>query len=121
MAKVETSAMTDGGLTKMNTCIHLNVCAGQPTNYANIATRSLATVTFSSGSFTLAAGDVSGRKATVPQQSSLLINTSGTADHVVVDDGTDYIVTTCTSQALTANGSNTVTVPAWKKEIAAPT
>ena len=119
MAKVETSAMTDGGLTKMNTCIHLTVCAGQPTSYADITTKKLATVTFSASSFTLAAGDTSGRKCTVPQQTAMSISASGTADHVAIDDGTDYIVTTCTSQALTSGG--TVTVPAWKKEIAAIT
>jgi hypothetical protein len=121
MSKIETSAMTDGGLTKMNTCIHLTVCAGQPTTFADIAARKLATVTFSASSFTLAAGDGGAgcRKATVPQQSTLSITGSGTADHVAIDDGTDYIVTTCTSQALTSGG--TVTVPAWKKEIAALT
>jgi hypothetical protein len=119
MAKLETAPMTDGGLTKMNTCIHLTICAGQPTNFADIAARKLATVTFSASSFALAAGDVSGRKATVPQQTAMSITGSGTADHVVVDDGTDYIVTTCTGQALTSGG--TVTAPAWKKEITAPT
>ena len=117
MAKLETSAMTDGGLTKMGTCTTISVCAGQPTNYANIATRMLATV--GTLSFTLAAGDVSGRKSTVGQKTSVSITNSGTADHVVIDDGTDYIVTTCTSQALTAGG--TVTIPAWKKEITAVT
>lgn len=119
MAKLETSAMTDGGLTKMNTCVRLTVCAGQPTTYADITTRRLATVVIDSGDFTLAAGDVSGRKSTVGAQSSISITASGTADHVVIDDATDYIITTCTSQALTSGG--TVTVPAWKKEITAVT
>ncbi len=118
MAKIETSAMTDGGLTKMGTCIRITVCAGQPTSYADITTRKLAQTTLAGGDFTLAAGDTSGRKSTVAQKSTISITASGTADHVVIDDGTDYIVTTCTSQALTSGG--TVTIPAWKKEIAAP-
>lgn len=118
MAKIETSAMTDGGLTKMNTCTRITVCAGQPTSYADITTRRLAYTTLAGGDFTLAAGDVSGRKSTVAQKATVSITASGTADHVAIDDGTDYIVTTCTSQALTSGG--TVTIPTWKKEILAP-
>ena len=118
MAKVETSAMTDGGLTKMGTCVNVTVCAGQPTSFADIAARKLATA--SSLTFTLAAGDTSGRKSTMSQKSSVSITASGTADHVAIDDNvSEYIVTTCTSQALTSGG--TVTIPAWKKEIASPT
>lgn len=118
MAKIETAAMTDGGLTKMGTCVTQTVCAGQPTSFADITTRKLAAVTLAGGDFTLAAGDTSGRKSTVAQKSAISITASGTADHVAIDDGTNYIVTTCTSQALTSGG--TVTIPAWKKEINAP-
>ena len=118
MSKVETSAMTDGGLTKMNTATRITVCAGQPTSHADITTRRLATTTLSGGDFTLAAGDVNGRKSTVALKATISITQSGTADHVAIDDGTDYIVTTCTSQALTSGG--TVTVPTWKKEISSP-
>jgi hypothetical protein len=54
----------------------------------------------------------------------VLIDTSGTATHVAllfVGSVTLLYVTTCTSQALTANGSNTVNFPAWDIEIADPT
>ena len=54
----------------------------------------------------------------------MLIDSSGTATHVAlsrVSDSTLLLVTTCTSQALTANGSNTVNVPAFDDEIADPT
>ena len=119
MAKLETAAMTEGGLVKMGTCIRETICAGQPTSYADIDIKKLAQVALTSGDFTIAAGDASGRKSTVAQKVGLTISTSGTADHVAIDDGTDYIITTCTSQALTAGG--TVTIPAWKKEIANPT
>ena len=119
MAKAETSAMTDGGLTKMNTCTRITVLSAQPASITDITTTyNLASTSLTGGDFTLAAGDISGRKSTVAQKSSISITSSGTATHVAIDDGTDFIVTTCTSQALTSGG--TVTIPAWKKEISAP-
>lgn len=118
MAKVASDGMIDGGLDKLAGCTTLTVCAGQPTSQADIAVRALASGAVTGVDFTKANGDTSGRKITTAQQSSLSIASSGTADHVAVDDGTDYFVTTCTAQALTAGG--TVTVGAWDREIADP-
>jgi len=119
MAKLATDGILDGGLDKIGGCTKLTVCAGQPTNYADIAVRALATATLTGGSFTKANGDTSGRKTTIASQSSMSITGTGTADHVVVDDGTsEYEVTTSTSQALTSGG--TVTSPAFDIEIADP-
>lgn len=97
------------------------VCSGQPANFAGIAAVALADVAIDSGDFTKANGDTSGRKTTVAQQSSIPIDGSGTANHIVLADaGASRLlyVTTCTAQALTAGG--TVTVPAWDIEIADP-
>lgn len=114
--------MIDGGLTKMATCTRLSVLSAQPASITDITTTyKLCSVVIDGTDFTVANGDVSGRKSTVGAQTAIVITTSGTATHVAIDDGTDWIVTTCTSQALTANGTNTVTVPAWKREIADPT
>jgi len=100
------------------------VCSAEPTTYAEAnATYALADVAMAGGDFTKANGDVSGRKVTVAAKSSVLIDASGTATHVAlikVADSTLRYVTTCTSQALTANGSNTVNIPAWDIEIADP-
>jgi len=120
MGKLATDGMIDGGLDKIATCTKLTVCAGQPTNYADIAARALATAILTGGSFTKANGDTSGRKITVASQSSMSITATGTADHVVIDDGTsEYEVTTATAQGLTSGG--TVTSPAFDIEIADPT
>lgn len=102
----------------------LVVAAGDASGvYANLAAISLADVAIDSGDFTKANGDTSGRKVTIAQQSSIPIDSSGTANHVHVvrDSATSRILltTTCTSQALTAGG--TVTVPAWDEEIGDPT
>jgi hypothetical protein len=96
------------------------VCSAEPANFAGIAAVALADVTIDSGDFTKANGDASGRKVTIGQQASVPIDSSGTATHVVLASGSVLLyVTTCTSQALTAAG--TVTIPAWRIEIADPT
>ncbi len=96
-----------------------HVCAGEPTDRADAIAKSLADVALVGGDFTLANGDVSGRKHTVAQKSAVPIDATGTADHVAIVDGTTLLdVTTCTSQALTSGG--TVTIPAWKHEIQDP-
>ncbi len=119
MSKVASDGMNDGGLDKQAGCVTLTVCAGQPVSQADIAAKALASVTVDGADFTKANGDTSGRKITTAAQSNISITSSGTGDHVAVDDGTDYFVTTCTSQALTSGG--TVTAPVWDREIADPT
>lgn len=108
-----------------NNCTRMTVCSAEPTSYAEAnATYALADVTMTSGDFTNANGDTSGRKCTVSAKSGVLIDTSGTATHIALLDVANsklLRVTTCTSQALTANGTNTVNFPSWKFEIADPT
>jgi len=122
MAKAANDVFIDGGLDRIDDCVTLSVCSGQPANYAGIAAVMLAAVTLTAGDgggdYTKANGDTNGRKLSVLIQSAISITTTGTATHVVLDDGTDIYVTTCTSQALTSGG--TVTVPEWDIEIADP-
>lgn len=124
MAKATPDAVLDKILDEVATATKLVVCSAQPTTYAEAnATYALAGIVTDSGDFTKANGDTSGRKVTIGAQNSVLIGTSGTATHVALirtADSTLLYVTTCTSQALTANGSNTVNVPAWDIEIADP-
>jgi hypothetical protein len=101
----------------------VGVCSGQPANFAGIAAVLLAEVVVTAGAgggdWTLADGDVSGRKLTLAQQADIPIDVSGTATHITVDNGTTLLaVTTCTSQALTDTG--TVTIPAHDWEVADP-
>lgn len=124
MAKFAVDAVLDGSLDVVATATKLVVCSAQPTTYTEAnSTYALADVVIDSGDFTKANGDTSGRKVTVGAQSSVLIDTSGTATHValvITASSTLLYGTTCTSQALTANGSNTVNVPAFDIEIADP-
>lgn len=126
MAKTTADRVLDGALNIVkNNDTRMIACSAQPTTYTEAnATYALADVTMASGDFTAANGDTSGRKLTVAAKTGVLIDTSGTATHVALVDVTGTlldVVTTCTSQALTANGSNTVNFPAFDIEIADPT
>lgn len=123
MAKWVTDEALDAMLADIATSTRLVVCSGQPANFAGIAAVALADVTMTAGhgngDYTIANGDTNGRKLTVAQQAAVPIDSSGTATHVSLDDGSELrYVTTCTSQALTSGG--TVTVPAWDIEVADP-
>ena len=120
MAKWANDSVMDAALDKVATGTILTVCSAQPTTRTEaVTTYKLADVVVDSGDFTKANGDTSGRKVTIGAQAGVAVDTSGTATHVAVSDGTNLLyVTTCTSQALTAG--NTVTVPAWKIEFSDP-
>jgi hypothetical protein len=117
MAKSVADAVLDAALDLIATSTRMTACNAQPTTYTE------ANATFALADVTKANGDTNGRKVTVGAKSAVLIDTSGTATHValmIVGSSTLLYVTTCTSQALTANGSNTVNFPAWDIEIADP-
>jgi hypothetical protein len=123
MGKAAPNSTLDALLAEIATATRLVVTSAEPADFAGIAAVALADIALTAGDgngdFTIADGDTSGRKVTVAQQADVDIDTTGDATHVCLDDGTDLIyVTTCTLQTLTSGG--TVTVPAWKIEIADP-
>lgn len=118
MGKWANDLVMDAALDKIATATNLIVCTSQPADRAAALAAALANKSLS-GAFTKADGNASGRKVTVAQQSNIPVDTTGTATHIALIDGSILLyATTCTSQALTAG--NTVTVPAWKVEIADP-
>lgn len=98
----------------------MTVCNAQPTNYTQGAsTFKLADVPLTSTGITVSDGDTNGRKMRVAAKSGVTIDTTGTANHIALLGSTGSVlllVTTCTSQALTAGG--TVDIPVWDDEIA---
>lgn len=122
MGKSLSNSVFDAALAVIATCTRMDVTSDSSTP-ANL-TNSLADVTLTAGAgngdYTIADGDVSGRKLTVGQQADVDIDASGTARHVVLSlTGTIHLTTTCTEQALTDTG--TVTIPAFKIELTDPT
>jgi hypothetical protein len=124
MAKAANDLVMDAALDFIATSTRMIACSAQPTTFAEAnATFALADVSMAGGDFTKANGDVSGRKTTIGAKSGVLIDVSGTANHVALVDVANsrlVYVTTCTPQALTANGSNTVNIPAWDVEFGDP-
>jgi hypothetical protein len=128
MAKSAPNSYYDSGsLAQAALADEMYVCSAQPTDYADIANVDLVgpislTPGAGNGDFTLADGDVSGRKVTVAEQTGASVIASGTATHVVLATGgaTDLLryVTTCTSQAVTSG--NTANVGEWAIEIEDP-
>lgn len=122
MAKTVHDDVLDGAFDVLDQANIMTVCSSQPTTRTEaITTFKLADATMVPDTdFTKANGDTSGRKVTVASKADQAVDSSGTATHVALCDGTRLLyVTTCTSQVLTAG--NTVTFPAWDVEIADPT
>ena len=124
MAKTQLDDIYDSGTLALlrQRCTRVTVCTTQPASYA-AANSTTGVMLAKSGvltstDFTLANGDVSGRKITVAAQSSVTVDASGNAGHVAwigSSGSTLLVVTTCTSQALTAG--NLVNIPAHDFEM----
>jgi hypothetical protein len=124
MAKSVHNDVLDGAWDIFALADLMTVCSQEPTTRTEaVTTYALADVAMTPGDgndYTIADGDTSGRKVTTAAKSSVTVDTTGTATHVALVDGTRLLyVTTCTSQGLTSG--NTVDFPAWKAEIADPT
>lgn len=120
MGKKVHDDVLDGAFNILNDATTLLVCSSEPADRAAALAAALADVAIDGTDFTIANGDVSGRKCTIAAQTGVPVDTSGTATHLALIDGSRLLyVTTVTSQALVAG--NTVNTPAWDVEIADPT
>lgn len=122
MAKSVHNDILDAAFNELDAADLQTVCSAEPTTRTEaVTTFKLADVAMTPDTdFTNADGDTSGRKVTVAAKSGVPVDTTGTATHIALVDGTRLLyVTTCTSQALTSG--NTVNIPAWDIELADPT
>ena len=121
MAKFASNDVLDGSLIVASGATRLVATNGQPASFAAANSGKLAEAVLTGADFSLAAGDVSGRKVTVAAKSGLAVLAAGTADHVALLDvaGSRLLyVTTCPAQPLAAGG--TVSIASWAIEIGAP-
>lgn len=122
MGKSVHNDVLDGAFDVLDQADLMTVCSAEPTTRTEaVTTFKLADVAMTPNTdFTKADGDTSGRKVTVASKSGVAVDSTGTATHVALVDGTRLLyVTTCTSQPLTSG--NTANFPAWKVELADPT
>jgi hypothetical protein len=86
---------------------------------ANMLAETTLTTGAGSTSYTIADGDVSGRKITISAQASIAVATTGIAQQICIYTtiGTTALLykTDATTQAL-ASTANKVTIPSWKIE-----
>ena len=129
MGKSVADAVLDASLNYLkNNVTKLVVCTSEPTTYSEATAGlsssgfALADVVVNSADFTVGAGVVSGRKVQVGAQTSVSIDSTGTAGHIaLVVTGSSaalLYVTTCTALALTSGSK--VNTPAFNIELRDP-
>lgn len=121
MPKFASNDVLDGSLAVASTATRMVAINGQPPSFAAAVSGTLAQTSLTGADFSLAAGDISGRKVSVAAKSGLAVAAVGTADHIALLDvaGSRLLyVTTCPAQALVTGG--TVNIAGWSIEIGAP-
>jgi hypothetical protein len=119
--KFSSTQVLDGALNVVKTATRMVALNGQPATYAAADSGRLSEAALTTADYTLAAGDISGRKVTIAAKSGLSVIAAGTADHIALLDpvsSTLLYVTTCPAQALVAGG--TVSLASWQIEINQP-
>lgn len=124
MAKSVHNDVLDAALNViLNNCTRITLCSAEPTTYTEaITTFMLLQQTVTAGAFSIAEGDVSGRKLVVAAQTGITPTNAGTATHVALCDvsGTKLLaVTTMTSKVLATD--DLVDIATFDLEIADPT
>ena len=123
MVKKVDDSVPDAALNVIAGATEMYICSGvgEITNRADAIARSLADTTLTGGDFTLADGDVSGRKVTVAAQSNILVDTTGTAEQVALCTASLLLHTTDVTAPQLLTASNTVSTAAYDHEIEDPT
>ncbi len=105
MAKKIPDTVLDAQLDCVIDADRLFICSQEPASYAEAsATYDLATHNLTSGDFSKADGDTSGRKAILAAQNGITVDHTGTATHYVLGksgDSSIKLIGTLQSQPLT--------------------
>lgn len=121
MGKWVATDVLDGALQVITGATRMLALTSQAGSYSAAMSGRLADVAVGGGDFSIAAGDVSGRKVTIAAKAGVPVTTAGTANHVALVDtagGRLLYVTTCPDQQLAAGGE--VNFDSWSVEIGAP-
>ena len=106
MAKLIPDAIIDLMLDQIGAATRLFICSAEPSSYANARdTVDLATHILTSGDFSKANGDTSGRKLILAAQNGFTVDHNGDATHYVIGKSGDTsirLIGTLTLQTLTS-------------------
>lgn len=120
MAAAVSDGFLDGGLDAIDGSTAINICTTAPTSVAECDSLSLIPAhTLTGGDFAKSDAAGGGRKLTIAEQPGLTADAAGDAEHIAINDGTDFYVTTCTLKTLAV--SDTVTIPSWTITFGDPT
>lgn len=114
MSKSVLDDVLDAALDEIALANVLVVCSQEPTTRTEaVTTYALMDVTLTpgdgNGDFTIADGDVSGRKLTVTAQAGVTVDASGEGNHLALCDGTRLLyVSTCPAVTLVAANSEDI-------------
>ena len=121
MGKWVASDVLDGALQVISGATRMVALGGPAADFNAAMAGRLAEVSVMAGDFSIAPGDISGRKVSIAAKAGVSVTTAGTANHVALLDmvgGRLLYVTTCPDQPLTAGGD--VNFDSWSVEIGAP-
>lgn len=122
MAKYSNPDVLDAALNLVATATDMHACSAQPTDFANVATVSLAETPMAGGDYTLLDSPSSGRRLTMAEKGGVSVAAAGTVTHVALVDTANsklLYVTTTDNQELTSGSF--VDFPEWSIDIADPT
>jgi len=94
------------------------LCSADPVVYGSVAAVTLATVNMVPGDFTIAAGDISGRKITISPKTLVTPTGTGTATHIaLVDDTNSDIILLVPMPATALDPGTPVDYGQWEHEM----
>lgn len=106
----------DARLAKIATCTRLSICSAEPANYAGIAAVSLGSKVLTAGAgngdWTIEAGDPSGRRLVMEEQTGLAPTSDGAVNFYAYDDGTTLLSTVPTAAPHAVTTTETWKCPA---------
>lgn len=115
----------------IDNCDLMTLCKGQPTTYAEATTdygtgtnKKLADVAMDSGDFSIDDDDAeTGRELNVAAQTEIDVDVTEEGDHVALLDSINskILLVVPLTEAVAVDSSGTVTIPAWKYVLPAPT
>lgn len=101
---------------------YVTACTAEPTTFAEVTTYKVGRAAVSSGDWTIADGDVSGRKVTLVEKTGVAVDSAGTVTHLAVtDDSVSKLLSVLTTDSRVITGNDSMKIPTFDLELRDPT